>query len=275
MERAEFSLDSRIAKAQGSGWPWQVGEREGLAVGIATGLEFIHSIQLLHADMKPQNILVKNGCALLADFGLAEQTATDKSLLLSSLGLTPTFMPPELICARRAGGASSVSQVCVSHQTLLCTHGLSCCYPPHPTQAASVTLAYDLWGLACVLDCMDHMDPDHPSNWTAIKALMARREFAAQGFALLMQGHSRFVDTAVQTHTWSLLLHPDSLWPDILNSKTGCASLTPKDRPSAQQVRLALSGKASLPGLERLNAQFKARAQELLRSKTGGLGCWR
>ena len=35
-------------------------------------LKYLHSANLLHRDMKPQNLLIdKNGCIKIADFGLA------------------------------------------------------------------------------------------------------------------------------------------------------------------------------------------------------------
>jgi serine/threonine protein kinase len=58
---------------------WALREKPGwrqiveLLTGVADGLATAHTAGILHRDIKPANILVaKNGCAKLADFGLAK-----------------------------------------------------------------------------------------------------------------------------------------------------------------------------------------------------------
>jgi eukaryotic-like serine/threonine-protein kinase len=81
-------------------------EREGrmseaeairLIAQVAQGLHRAHKQNLVHRDVKPDNILVTtDGIAKLADLGLVKETETDLNLTRTGRGLgTPHFMAPE------------------------------------------------------------------------------------------------------------------------------------------------------------------------------------
>jgi serine/threonine protein kinase len=81
-------------------------EREGrmseaeairLIAQVAQGLHRAHKQNLVHRDVKPDNILVTpDGVAKLADLGLVKETETDLNLTRTGRGLgTPHFMAPE------------------------------------------------------------------------------------------------------------------------------------------------------------------------------------
>jgi hypothetical protein len=65
---------------------------------VTCGLEFAHRMNLVHRDIKPDNILLHpNGMAKVADFGLAKSTNQDNTNLTGT-GLivgTPHYMAPE------------------------------------------------------------------------------------------------------------------------------------------------------------------------------------
>jgi serine/threonine protein kinase len=62
---------------------------------LLNGLREVHSNKLLHLDIKPANIYIRNdGTPLLIDFGAARQTLALEGVLLNPM-YTPGFAPPE------------------------------------------------------------------------------------------------------------------------------------------------------------------------------------
>lgn len=62
-----------------------------LVFQVALGLNYLHSIHITHRDIKPDNILIKDGVLKIADFGFA----SNSSMLMTNLGTAP-YMSPEL-----------------------------------------------------------------------------------------------------------------------------------------------------------------------------------
>lgn len=68
-----------------------------LAKQIAIAMNYLHTLKILHCDLKSQNILIKDDWTIkLCDFGLArfEQKYSKKNL--GKIG-TPHWMAPEIL----------------------------------------------------------------------------------------------------------------------------------------------------------------------------------
>ena len=77
--------------------------REDVLYQLATGLEYIHKIGMIHRDIKPQNVLIwvnpKNEQVLMkwADFGLSKEVNERGTCSMSELAGTRNWLAPELL----------------------------------------------------------------------------------------------------------------------------------------------------------------------------------
>ena len=71
---------------------------------LLNGLREVHTSKLLHLDIKPANIYIRNdGSPVLIDFGAARQTLTEQAARLSPM-FTPGFASPEQYRSRELLG---------------------------------------------------------------------------------------------------------------------------------------------------------------------------
>lgn len=90
---------------------------------ICEGMEFIHKQNILHLDMKPENILclTKTGNRIkIIDFGLARKFDPEKKLQV--LFGTPEFVAPEVVNFDRIGYETdmwSIGVICYVMQVII------------------------------------------------------------------------------------------------------------------------------------------------------------
>jgi serine/threonine-protein kinase len=113
------SLRDRLARAA-----MPVDEALAIGADVADALEYAHRQGVLHRDVKPENILLAGGHALLADFGVARAVAgsdaepiTDSGLALGTAG----YASPEQAAGSRGLDARSdvYSLGCVLYEMLV------------------------------------------------------------------------------------------------------------------------------------------------------------
>lgn len=79
------------------------------ALGIAQGLNYLHSVNVHHGDLKPKNIgFSRNGTIRLFDFGLARAVSPNGTLLLPArLACTARYAAPEILPNTQQGDSKS------------------------------------------------------------------------------------------------------------------------------------------------------------------------
>ena len=157
-----------------------------LALGVA------HAAKLVHRDVKPANILVReDGLVKLTDFGIARAADASGHTHAGVLLGTPSYISPEQALGRPATGASDLYALGVVGHEMLCgakpfdkptpiATAMSHIYeapPPLPEDAPEA--------LTCVIEELLAKDPaDRPANARAVAIRLGLADHEIMGLAL-------------------------------------------------------------------------------------------
>jgi len=102
--------------------PFTWGEARQILEQILSGLELIHAANIIHRDIKPQNILIRHdGTVLVADFGISKSIRSSMTRISqdTSISGTPSYMAPEAIKGEKIGRATDIYAVgCIAYEML-------------------------------------------------------------------------------------------------------------------------------------------------------------
>jgi eukaryotic-like serine/threonine-protein kinase len=95
-----------------------------IALEVADALGYAHSYGVVHRDIKPQNIMLSGGHAVVADFGIARAVEQAGSEQLTETGMavgTPAYMSPEqAVGAAHVDGRTDIYSLgCVLYEALV------------------------------------------------------------------------------------------------------------------------------------------------------------
>jgi serine/threonine protein kinase len=121
-ELADMSLDQRLSQCNSEGLPG-IPRDELLRYmsDAAEALDFLSQRHnLLHLDIKPENLLISGDHVKVADFGLVKELATRTQNSLVS-GMTPTYAAPEMFDDEPSAHSDQYSLAIVYQQMLVGT----------------------------------------------------------------------------------------------------------------------------------------------------------
>lgn len=121
MEFAQGQTLGYIMKRHPNGMPWRQAVR--LIGQVLSALEYAHSQDVIHRDIKPNNLIVQpNGTVKVMDFGVAKILGSDKLTRTGFITGTLKYMSPEQVQCKALDGRSDLYSTALVLYEILCGH---------------------------------------------------------------------------------------------------------------------------------------------------------
>ena len=180
-----------------------------IATEVASALDYAHRHGVIHRDVKPENILLHDGSALVADFGIALAASTAGTRMTEtgmSLG-TPHYMSPEQAMGEREITARSdvYALGCITYEMLVGE-------PPFNGPTAQAIIARVMTDEPRTLTGQRKSIPDgvEAAVFTALEKLPADRFATAAEFGAALAN-----PTTTTTHRAKALPAPSRRWAGL------------------------------------------------------------
>jgi serine/threonine protein kinase/class 3 adenylate cyclase len=218
-----------------------------IVADVARGLLDAHQRDMIHRDIKPDNILIEKGGnwldseydsqvhrARLTDFGIARQVDQSKSMAMTQAGGllgTPLYMSPEQCKGMDAGPQADVYSLGITLFQLLTGQtpfqadetlkliGMHCFEAPPPVQRIDPRISDGVG--AIVAKCLAKKPSD---RYADASHLLEAIERELRGEASTIQIHPLLPKSppgSVSTNemTWEFASSPEQLWPHVSNTE--------------------------------------------------------
>lgn len=117
----DFVNGTSLAKQIQMGGPLSVGQALSIGIDVLDALDWAHSHSVVHRDVKPANILLTSGRAMLTDFGISLVGGASRLTKAHYIIGTPQYMSPEQTdpLGRIDGRSDQYSLACVLYEMLV------------------------------------------------------------------------------------------------------------------------------------------------------------
>jgi len=207
------TLRSRLAREG----PLHVAESVRLAREIADALDHAHARGIVHRDVKPENVLLQDGHAMVADFGiaLALEQAGGERITRTGLALgTPQYMAPE-----QAAGERALDERVDVYALGAVMHEMLAGEPPFAAETRQAVVR--------------RMMLEQPPSLATRRSDVTPSLDAVVRRALAKRPDERFQSAATFS---AALLAPGTITPDAADSDAGTVDDAPRRRPHGRTV---------------------------------------
>jgi serine/threonine protein kinase len=221
----EFSQEGTLADyiKKNNGKATSIEEALQLIFGILNGLEHLHSKGIIHGDLKPSNIFMKNGKPQLADFGVSRvlKSAHDPTEVSRETAL---YLPPEHFDGK------TVLQSDLWSVGVICQQLLTGSFPYN--NSAKISLISSI-----LMDLPKPLPPDVPQKWQGFIAKCLEKD-TARRFKSVAEMRNYLKTTPSQKKPINVPVNAPKTAP--------AKNIPPKPRPKVPEVRMGAEKNRSL-----------------------------